>query len=155
MSKSGKTYAINDKEILLNIFKEIPDEHTNEYDIMAMQVDLFNEVRYRNEDYKDVYFVLNTRDMIAPNLILYDMKTGEYLYRKVQKDIYKILPIQDGDIITVTGWKKDFAQKIIGKDENGINILAADINKELDIVSAYDITYRNYEKSESLISEEY
>lgn len=155
LSKSGKTYAINDKEILLNIFKEIPDEHTNEYDIMAMQVDLFNEVRYRNEDYKDVYFVLNTRDMIAPNLILYDMKTGEYLYRKVQKDIYKILPIQDGDIITVTGWKKDFAQKIIGKDENGINILAADINKELDIVSAYDITYRNYEKSESLISEEY
>ena len=47
--------------------------------------------------------------------------------------------------------KKEFAKKIIGKDEEGKNIIAADIDKELDIITQYEIVYRNYEKGKSLI----
>lgn len=59
--------------------------------------------------------------------------------------------MQDGDIIEIKNSKKEFAKKIIGKDEEGKNIIAADIDKELDIITQYEIVYRNYEKGKSLI----
>ena len=99
------------------------------------------------------WFVLNTRNIIAPNLILYNMKTGEIQYRKIRKEIFKILPLQDGDIIDVISSEKEFAKKIIGKDDNGINIVAADIDKELDVITQYDLVYRDYNKSKTLLSD--
>ena len=97
--------------------------------------------------------MLNTRNIIAPNLILYNMKTGEIQYRKVRKEIFKILPLQDGDIIDVISSEKEFDKKIIGKDDDGINIVAADIDKELDVITQYDLVYRDYNKSKTLLSD--
>jgi len=111
-------------------------------------------VRYKDESLKDNrWFVLNTRNIIAPNLILYNMKTGEIQYRKVRKEIFKILPLQDGDIIDVINSEKEFAKKIIGKDDDGINIVAADIDRELDVITQYDLVYRDYSKSKTLLSD--
>ena len=81
------------------------------------------------------------------------MKTGEIQYRKVRKEIFKILPLQDGDVIDVMNSEKEFAKKIIGKDDDGINIVAADIDKELDIITQYDLVYRDYNKSKTLLSD--
>ena len=47
----------------------------------------------------------------------------------------------------------EFGQKIIGKDDNGINIVAADIDKEYDVITQYEIIYRNYSKSKTLLSD--
>ena len=47
--------------------------------------------------------------------------------------------------------EKEFAKKIIGKDDNGINIIAADIDKEFNVITQYDIVYRNFGKGKSLI----
>jgi len=91
-------------------------------------------VRYKNPLFVNRYFVLNTRNVIAPNLILYNMGNGEIQYRKIKKEIFKILPLQDGDIIDVKNSEKQFAMKIIGKDDEGKNIVVADIDKELDSV---------------------
>ena len=49
--------------------------------------------------------------------------------------------------------EKEFAKKIIGKDDDGINIVAADIDKELDIITQYDLVYRDYNKSKTLLSD--
>mgnify|MGYP006922399684 FL=1 len=60
---------------------------------MKTQVEKFNEVRFKDDELNDNrWFVLNTRNVIAPNLILYNMKTGEIQYRKIRKEIFKILP---------------------------------------------------------------
>ena len=61
--------------------------------------------------------------------------------------------MQDGDIIEIKNSKKEFAKKIIGKDEEGKNIIAADIDKELDIITQYEIVYRNYGKGNSLLTD--
>lgn len=153
ISKSGKSYNnINYEKSLLEIFDIIPNEDINPYEIMSMQIDKFDSVSYIDPMIKnDMWFVLNTRNVIAPNLIIYNIKNGEIQYRKVDKKIFKILPLQDGDIIEIKNSKKEFAKKIIGKDEEGKNIIAADINKELDIITQYEIVYRNYEKGKSLI----
>ena len=153
MSKSGKSYNnINYEKSLLEIFNIIPNENINPYEIMTMQINKFDSVRYIDPLLKnDMWFVLNTRNVIAPNLIIYNIKNGEIQYRKVDKKIFKILPLQDGDIIEIKNSKKEFAKKIIGKDEEGRNIIAADIDKELDIITQYEILYRNYGKGKSLI----
>lgn len=153
ISKSGKYYNnINYEKSLLEIFDIIPNEDINPYEIMSMQIDKFDSVSYIDPMLKnDMWFVLNTRNVIAPNLIIYNIKNGEIQYRKVDKKIFKILPLQDGDIIEIKNSKKEFAKKIIGKDEEGKNIIAADIDKELDIITQYEIVYRNYEKGKSLI----
>ena len=153
ISKSGKSYNnINYEKSLLEIFDIIPNEDINPYEIMSMQIDKFDSVSYIDPMLKnDMWFVLNTRNVIAPNLIIYNIKNGEIQYRKVDKKIFKILPLQDGDIIEIKNSKKEFAKKIIGKDEEGKNIIAADIDKELDIITQYEIVYRNYAKGKSLI----
>ena len=153
ISKSGKSYNnINYEKSLLEIFDIIPNEDINPYEIMSMQIDKFDSVSYIDPMLKnDMWFVLNTRNVIAPNLIIYNIKNGEIQYRKVDKKIFKILPLQDGDIIEIKNSKKEFAKKIIGKDEEGKNIIAADIDKELDIITQYEILYRNYGKGKSLI----
>lgn len=153
ISKSGKSYNnINYEKSLLEIFDIIPNENINPYEIMTMQINKFDSVRYIDPLLKnDMWFVLNTRNVIAPNLIIYNIKNGEVQYRKVDKKIFKILPLQDGDIIEIKNSKKEFAKKIIGKDEEGKNIIAADIDKELDIITQYEILYRNYGKGKSLI----
>ena len=153
ISKSGKSYNnINYEKSLLEIFNIIPNENINPYEIMTMQINKFDSVRYIDPLLKnDMWFVLNTRNVIAPNLIIYNIKNGEIQYRKVDKKIFKILPLQDGDIIEIKNSKKEFAKKIIGKDEEGRNIIAADIDKELDIITQYEILYRNYGKGKSLI----
>ena len=153
ISKSGKSYNnINYEKSLLEIFDIIPNEDINPYEIMSMQIDKFDSFSYIDPMLKnDMWFVLNTRNVIAPNLIIYNIKNGEIQYRKVDKKIFKILPLQDGDIIEIKNSKKEFAKKIIGKDEEGKNIIAADIDKELDIITQYEILYRNYGKGKSLI----
>ena len=79
------------------------------------------------------------------------MNNGEIEYRKIKKEIFKILPLQDGDIIDVKNSEKQFGMKIIGKDDEGKNIVVADIDKEYDVISNYEIVYRKYNKSNSLL----
>lgn len=156
LSKSGKSYNnINFKQVLLEIFDYLENKDINPYLIMKEQVKKFNEVRYTDEKFDDnTWFVLNTRNVIAPNLILYNMRTGEIQYRKIRKEIFKILPLQDGDIINVLKSEKEFAKKIIGKDDDGFNIVAADIDKELDVITQYELLYRDYSKSKLSISDD-
>lgn len=154
LTKTGKSYNnLNSKQALLEIFQIIEDIDIDAYKIMEMQVSKFNEVRYKDETLNtNRWFVLNTRDVISPNINIYNMKTGEIRYMKVKKEVYRILSLQDGDIIDVHNTEKVFGQKIIGKDNNGINIIAADVDKEFEVITQYDLVHRNYEKGKSLIT---
>ena len=154
LTKSGKSYnRFNSKQALLDIFGYLEDKDIDAYLIMKTQIEKFNEVRYRDNTLNgNRWFVLNTRNVIAPNLILYNMKTGEIQYRKVKKEIFKILPLYDGDIIDILNSEKEFAKKITGKDSKGINIIAADTSKELDIITQYELVYRNYSKGKSFLA---
>ena len=154
LSKTGKSYNnLNSQKALLEIFNIIPNEHIHPYEIMKMQVDKFNTVRYKDSSLINRFFVLNTRNVIAPNLILYNMGNGEIEYRKIKKEIFKILPLQDGDIIDVKNSEKQFGEKIIGKDDDGKNIVVADIDKEYDVITQYDIVFRKYGKGNTLLTD--
>lgn len=155
LGKTGKSYTnFDSKKALLEIFNTLENKDINAYDIMEMQVKKFNRVRYKDETLSNNrWFILNTRNIIAPNLIMYNMKTGEVKYRKIKKEVFNILPLQDGDIIDELKSEIVYGVKSIGKDERGINILAADIDKEYDVITKYEIVYRNYNKDSRLASD--
>lgn len=155
LTKTGKSYnELDTKKALIEIFNYLEDKHIDAYSIMEAQVSKFNEVRFTDDTLSDNrWFVLNTRNVIAPNVILYNMKTGDVQYRKIRKDIFRILPLQDGDIVDVLKSEMVFGQKIIGKDGNGINIIVADIDREYDVITQYEIVHRNYNKSKTLLSD--
>lgn len=156
LSETGKTYNdFNYEKALIEIFNIIENEDINPYEIMVTQVKLFNSVRYTDPTITtDRWFVLNTRNVIKPNINIYNMKTGEIQYRKVQKEIFKILPLYDGDIIDIKSSEIQYGEKIIGKDEKGTNIIAADIDKKYDVITSYDIIYRDKSVSCKVSSDE-
>ena len=87
LSKSGKSYnELNSHQALLSIFDYLENTHIEPYKIMEMQVNKFNAVRFKDESLEDNrWFVLNTRNVISPNIIIYNMKSGEIQYRKVRE----------------------------------------------------------------------
>jgi len=154
LSKTGKSYSdFNYEKALLEIFEIIPNEHLHAYNIMEMQIKLFKKVRYIDETLSNNnrWFVLNTRNEIAPNLIIYNIKNGETQYRKVKREIFNILPLQDGDIIDILNSNIEYGVKVVGKDESGFNVLTEDFDKKYDVITQYEIVYRNYNKSGSIV----
>lgn len=154
LTKTGKSYTGFDyKKALKEIFEIIPDNHIDIFSIMSEQVKKFEEVRYVDENEPiNRWFVLNVRDIIAPNIIIYNLHSGKVKYQKVKKDIYKILPVQNGDIIDITHTEMQYGSKIIDKDENGINVVAADVDKQHEVISGYSLVFRNYTNETKLVS---
>ena len=155
ISKSGKTYALDYEKALRLIFDYLDDIDIEIQLIMQKQVDLFKEVRYTDDTVIDSkYYVLNTRNEIAPNITVYRIKDGLIENRKVSKNAYSILPIQDGDIITVKSTVQQYGVKPVGKNELGQNIVEQDKSKIYDVITSYDIDYRDFSKSITPLSEE-
>lgn len=155
LSTSGKTYLINSNDILTELFNSIPNEDLYLPEILEMQIKLFENLRYTNSEMDDnYYYVLNSRNEIKPNLIIYQLKTGNILNVKVDKQMFDILFIQDGDIIQVNKSEYRYGVKIIGKDENGVNITDTDYDKQYLYLLGYDILYRDYSKSNKSLVEE-
>lgn len=155
LSTSGKTYLINSNDILTELFNSIPNEDLYLPEILEMQIKLFENLRYTNSEMDDnYYYVLNSRNEIKPNLIIYQLKTGNILNVKVDKQMFDILFIQDGDIIQVNKSEYRYGVKIIGKDENGVNITDTDYDKQYLYLLGYDILYRDYSKSNKSLAEE-
>ena len=156
LSKTGKTYAnLDSKQALLDIFDYLPNEHIGIFEILEAQINKFNECYYKDETLEeDVYFVLNVRDVISPNINVYNIKTGQYEYLKLDKQIYNIIPLGDGDIFTITKKELEYEQKIVGKDDKGINILEDDLTRGFYRTKNWKILYRHYNKKKILFSEE-
>lgn len=154
MSKSGKSLTdIDFKVILEEIFEYLPNEDIDIYEILKVQIELFGEPRYKDENYpSNRWFVLNVRNVIAPNINIYNIKTGEFKYIKVNKSTFAILPLQDGDIIDVIKTNTVYGEKIVGKDEKGINIIDVDTTKTYDVITKYNLIQRDYSKGKSLIT---
>lgn len=154
LNKTGKTLLeFNSNGAMLKIFNLIENVEINPIEIMMMQLKLFTEIRYTDDTMDDnVYFVLNTRNVIAPNVNLYRIKDGVIEYRKVAKKPYNVLPMQDGDVIKVSSTQQTHGLTIVGKDDMGKNILEED-DRVYDVIASYDIIYRNYGLNSTLVAD--
>lgn len=143
LSKTGKTYSdFFSTKALRKIFDYLPDEHLHPYEIVSEQLKKFNEPRYIDKSIPaNRWMVFNVRDIIAPNIIMYNFHSGEVRYQKVDKSVYKIIPIVNGDIIDITKTEKRYGEKIVGKNDNGVNIIEPDLNKEYEVITGYEFYY--------------
>ena len=155
LGATGKTYMINSERILKELFELLPNEDLPLPQILETQIKLFETLRYTNAQMdENMYYIINSRNEIKPNIITYQLKTGVIENKKVDKQAYDILFIQDGDIIKVNKMEDRHGFKITGKDENGINIVEPDETKRYSYFCSYDILYRDYKKSNKSLVEE-
>jgi len=153
----NKTYVeFNYIEALKDIFNIIPNDYNiNFINVAKAQISLFNDINYTDTRVKDnIYYVLNIRDVIKPNAILYRVCDGTFIYAKVRPTTYSILRLFDGDVIEIKNSTYINGVKVVGKDEKGINIIEEDESKKHFYVETYNIIYRepknNYIESEDL-----
>ena len=147
LSPTGKTLNnLDSKAVLEQYFDTLKNEHIHPVRILEMQIDKFNKPTFIDDrDCVDdsYWLVLNWRNEIKPNVILYNLKTGKIEYTKIKKESFNILPLKDKDIIKVTNVEQVFAEKYIGKDERtGEAIVGEDTNKTYKMITAYEICYR-------------
>ena len=148
LSPTGKTLNnLDSKAVLEQYFDTLKNEHIHPVRILEMQIDKFNKPTFIDDrDCVDdsYWLVLNWRNEIKPNAILYNLKTGKIEYTKIKKESFNILPLKDKDIIKVTNVEQVFGEKYIGKDERtGEAIVGEDTNKTYKMITAYEICYRN------------
>lgn len=146
LSKTGKTYDDFDSYATLReVFDLIEDTHIHPYEIVTTQISLFGKPAYVDDRAnEEVWFVLNWRNEIRPNLILYNLFTGKIKYSKISKEAFSTLPLVDGDIIQVHSRKDVYKEKIVGKDELGVNIIEEDLSRVDSIITSYEIIFRKY-----------
>lgn len=156
ITNSKKYYInVNYEKVLSEIFDIIQNKDIDYLHIIEKQLSKFNEIRYKDETIdKNLWFVLNIRNIISPNIIIYNLNNGEIKYIKVSKFIFNILPILDGDVIQINKIEKINAKKIIGKNDKGINIIVDDKLKQVEVITNYNIISRNYKNSNSLVDYE-
>lgn len=149
LNKSGKSLNINNEIVLKSIFNSLKNEELPIKDILLMQANLFEKLKYTDLNLEpDLYVVQNYCVNITPTVILYQLSTGKIIYCFVNERSYKTLPLYDGDIIKASSFKKDFGYKMIGKDDKGINQIAKDTNKEIIVLDSYKILDNILERSD-------
>lgn len=96
-------------------------------------------------------FVLAVNDTKNPSIVAYCINNGNTNFLKIDKNMFKILEIRVGDVITAKSYEKRPEIKIMGKTKAGFNILGDDDSKNNWWLTGYEIKDRDYKKNNTLI----
>jgi hypothetical protein len=99
-------------------------------------------------------FILAVNDTKNPSIIAYCINNGVVQFLKVQKNLFNILEIREGDIVKATEFELKPCVKVLGKNSDGINIIGDDPKKEEWWIRRYEIIDRDYKKDSKLIIDE-
>ena len=98
----------------------------------------------------NVLFIMNVNDTHNPSVVAYSLKYGTCNIIKIPKSIFEILPIREKDFIYSKKIDRRNKIKVIGKNENGINIIGENKNEFEWWITQYDIIQRNSNVKEDL-----
>ena len=156
VEKKVPTYKnLNYEKALKEIWNVIPNEDISVYEKIKQELDLYNDVTIKDSTVdKSELYILAMNQTKNPSVIAYCINNGVTQFLKVQKDLFKILEIREGDIIKAKGYDKKKCSSVIGKDNNGINIQGEDPTRYEWWLTSYEIIHRDYNKNGKLIIDE-
>lgn len=140
------------EKALREIFKCLKDKDIHISHKIRQEFDLYDEITIKDTNIdENVVFVMNINDTKNPSLIAYNVKYGTVGILKVQKDLFNILEIRERDFLFIKSMEAKPKALVLGKDENGINIIGE--NKSLNDwwITEYEIIDRDYNKNGKLI----
>lgn len=153
--EKGTFSKLNSNEFLKEIFFSIPNTDIHIKDKIKQEFDLYDDCSLKDSNIDDnIIFIMDVNETHNPSVIAYNLNHGTCNILKIPKDIFNILEIKAEDIVLMKNIVKKPKVKVIGKDENGINLLG-DKNNEYDWwLTQYEILERNYSKNGKIIDEE-
>lgn len=159
--KTGKveikvpTYKNLDSEkALKEIWNIVPDTDIPTVDKLRQEYDLYNEVSIVDSSVPSSdLFILAVNETKNPTIIAYCINNGSIQFLKVNKNLFNILEIRQRDLINAYEFELKTCKKVVGKDNNGVNVLKDDITRKEWWLVKYDIADRDYSKNEKTIED--
>lgn len=147
----GKYTDLNSEQALKNIWEYLPNTDIHISYKIRQEFDMFDECTiHDNSVDESILYIMNVNQTKNPSVIGYSVKHGLTNIFKIPKEVFKILEIRPGDFIKCDKFEIKPKVKVIGKDEEGINIIGESDVKEWWI-SQYKVVDRDYNKNGNLI----
>jgi hypothetical protein len=144
------------EKALLEIWDIIPDTDIPTAEKLWQEFDLYDDVSIVDESADpSELFILAVNETKNPSCIAYCINNGAVQFLKVKKELFNILEIRQGDVVKAGDYEYKPCVKVMGKDENGINIIGEDTEKYEWWLTKYDILQRNYSKNNIMVEDEY
>lgn len=148
----GNYSKLDSTKSLISIFDVIPNEDISIAIKVRQEFDLYDEVTVKDSSLdENLVFVMNINDTKNPSIIAYNLKYGNTVVLKIPKELFKILEVKERDIVLIKSLVKRPRVKVIGKDDNGVNILGEDNTTFNWWIDSYEIVDRDYNKDATLI----
>lgn len=143
---------INSSKSLIEILECIPNDDISIVDKVREEFALYDDVSIKDNTLdENLIYVMAVNDTKNPSIIAYSFKYGVTNILKISKELFKILEVRESDVLLTKSLEKRNKVKVIGKDEDGINITGI---KECEYdwwITEYEIVDRNYSKNSKSI----
>ena len=134
---------IDFEKTLKEIFSILPNEDVFYVDKIKSQLEYNGNITYTSDNIpKDHLYIINLNELNNIMITAYCINNGKVSHLYIPKNTYRILPCREGDVIKAKQYERKYAQKIIKKDNNGVNILGEDKNKIKYWLNSYELIYR-------------
>jgi hypothetical protein len=146
---------LDSKQALINLFDIIPNDDISSFIKIKQEFDLYDDISIKDDNAdENVIFIMNVNDTHNPSVIAYSLKYGTTNMLKIPKNIFNILELKEQDFVLMKNTEIRPKVKVMGKDENGINIIGNNPNEKEWWLTQYEILERDYNKNNKLIDEE-
>lgn len=93
-------------DALRTIELELPDKDLSPQELLSFEVEHYGTPISEFKDMKGWYVALEVDDKYSPKIKLYNVYNGNIGLMKIKKPLYKLSPINEGDIIHLDLWTK-------------------------------------------------
>lgn len=102
---SAKTTALR-RENLLRMERETPDDDFSDLEKASFEREWLGSPVSCFDVPGNLAMVLAVNDRYSPQITLYNLRKGTTGMMKIKKDLYWLLPLQEGDIIAIDDWAR-------------------------------------------------
>ena len=143
---------LNSEKALKEIFNALDDVDIPMNIKIKQEFDLYDDITIKDENFNEnIIFVMNENNTKNPSIISYNIKHGSTAFIKVPKDIFNILEIRELDFLLIKSMERKPKPCVIGKDNDGINIIGESKTEFEWWITEYEIIDRDYNKNSKKI----
>lgn len=138
---------LDSKAILYELFNVINVEDVHISKKLLTEFDLFSDVTLTDNTVdENVLFILAVNETKNPSIVAYNVKYGTVNFFKIPKAVFSILPLYRTDFIYAKSFEQLSKPIVIGKDQEGINLIGEHPTDKEWWINNYKVLIRDYDK---------
>ena len=138
---------LDSKSVLYELFNVINVDDIHVSKKLLTEFDLFSDVTITDNTVdENVLFILAVNETKNPSIVAYNVKHGTVNFFKIPKAVFSILPLYRTDFIYAKSFEQLAKPIVIGKDQEGINLIGEHSTDKEWWINNYKVLIRDYDK---------